>query len=188
LNINKAHMVSVNRVHVLDDYRIGPSDIVEFFGVGLKGMDELLTPTELMKRWNIDNSQYHRWISEGLPCDELMNGEIRHFGAAVDEWCRHRRKKNSSGITSVHPRLSVDLEAETATLDGMTYPLDRTYLWILDSLLRRPRGRTSRSDMVADHSELSCEPRLDRVIRSLRSKCPAIGRLIRSTPRGYFLE
>lgn len=188
LNITDAHVATINEKPVEDDFVLQEGDVLEFFGDGFKGLGDLLTPSQLMERWGITQEQYQHWLEEGLPAETLLNGDVRHFEMAVDEWCRTRHALAVASRSEATSRMAVDLDAGTATLDGMAYPLERVYLLILESLLRRPNSYVTSSDMKSDHPVLGADPRLDRTIRNFKRDCPPLGGLIHSTTRGYRLN
>lgn len=107
-NIADDAVASVNGVKVSMDHRLVTNDVLEFIKpFGQKGLGDLLTPEQILKRWDIDRKQYEKFISEGMPTEPLDDGSVRHFEYAVDEWQRSRvskhpgrtTKKPSSGVT-----------------------------------------------------------------------------------------
>jgi hypothetical protein len=78
----------INGVEVDDDYVIPPSSVISFIKpAGRKGVGNLLTPAQIMRRWRISETQYRELCTRGLPTITL-DGEPRHPEEAVDEWFR----------------------------------------------------------------------------------------------------
>lgn len=77
----------VNGIGVRLDYQLQPGDILEFLpGQGWKGLGDLLTPEDLIARWQITKEEYDELLDLGLPTVRLRSGSIRHAEMAVDEW------------------------------------------------------------------------------------------------------
>jgi len=55
---------------------------------GRKGVGDLLTPEQLMQRWQIDNDKYRHLLKAGLPTLRFEDDTVRHPEVAVDEWLR----------------------------------------------------------------------------------------------------
>jgi len=89
LNIPDASRAFVNGEAVDDGYILGCEESITFMKAsGEKGLGELLTPNELMARWQIDESHYRELVSNGLPSHWFHDGTVRHPEVAVDDWLR----------------------------------------------------------------------------------------------------
>lgn len=54
----------------------------------VSGVGDLLTPEQLMARWEIDECHYQELIGKGLPSLPFEDGITRHPEVAVDDWLR----------------------------------------------------------------------------------------------------
>ncbi len=66
------------------------------------------------------------------------------------------------------PRLSVDVDQTTVTLDGTRYDADVVYVLILLELLKAKGFPITRSAMQTNQATLKLEARLDRKIKDIR--------------------
>jgi hypothetical protein len=104
------------------DYRLRAGDSLEFLvRRGLKSLGDLLTPEQLIQRWQIDNDKYLQLLDAGLPTVRFKGGSVRHPEVAVDEWLRRRYASGpdlASTPTAIeaHPDQRVYTVKEAATV------------------------------------------------------------------------
>jgi len=191
LNVPSYASAWVNGQNVGDEHILKGGDVLEFcVRRGFKGLGELLSPAELMKRWKIKRKQYDQWVSEGLPTVTLLDGNLRHPAPLVDGWWSNQSTSPQSTPSSVNatpPRLTLDCSTDTITLDGVPYRLRPREFLILKCLHAAHGGWVSRAEMQKAEPSLVSAGRLDRTIKTLTKRTPGLKTLIDSTPRGYRL-
>jgi len=91
------------------------------------------------------------------------------------------------GVPTSGPRLIVDRNNNTATLDGMTYPLGKELVLMLDVLLKANGNIVSASSIKEREPTLDFIERLYRLInRDLKRACPQIREAVENVPKkGY---
>lgn len=55
---------------------------------------QLVSPTDLQRRWMITAAEYDELLAEGLPTIQFASGVVRHPEAAVDEFFRKMADRN----------------------------------------------------------------------------------------------
>ena len=94
--ISLVNGLEVGRKHLLQ-----PGDELEFLSPqGEKGLGELLTPAQLMERWQITTQQYEELVRRGLPTLQMEDGTILHPEVSIDEWFRRGLVSPPSNNTS----------------------------------------------------------------------------------------
>lgn len=85
------------------------------------------------------------------------------------------------------PRLTVDVQEDTVTLDGKTYSLENSlYVDIVDELVKGKGGYVPFPEMAKNKELIRKKKRLDRIIKQFKLDCPKIGMLIESAEgKGY---
>lgn len=85
---------------VAPECRVEAGDEVEFLKMqGRKGLGELLTPEQLMQRWQITEQQYQQLLKAGLPTIRFEDGTVRHPEPAVDEWMLYWAEPSGKRLT-----------------------------------------------------------------------------------------
>jgi hypothetical protein len=96
MNIPNAAAALVKGKHVDEELVLLPGQTLQFLNEsGEKGLGDLLTPKELMERWQIGKAEYHELLDLGLPSIRLETG-LFHPEIAVDEWFK-QMVPNGSG-------------------------------------------------------------------------------------------
>ena len=89
-NLRSCDAAFVNGIEVDWNYILNAGDQLEFMHrYGHKGLGDMITPDELMRRWKITDEQYREFQNLGLPSIELDNNVILHPEFALDEWSKH---------------------------------------------------------------------------------------------------
>jgi len=123
---------------VAPDYRLRAGDSLLFTKRrGLKAIGDLLTPEQLIQRWQIDNDKYCQLLKAGLPTIRFEDGNVRHPEVAVDEWLRRRfaPDPDTTCISMAIKRIADHFDPPLPDKVGSDYVASRlgcTTTWVAD--------------------------------------------------------
>jgi hypothetical protein len=124
------------------EYRLRAGDSVEFLvRRGRKAVGELLTPEQLIQRWNITEGQYQQLLKAGLPTIRFEDEAARHPEVAVDEWlrCRFASCPDAAGTAIDLKRIADHFDPPPPDIVGSAYVASRlgcTTTWVADMVRR----------------------------------------------------
>ena len=105
------------------------------------GVGDLLTPEQLMQRWQITGEQYQQLLKDGLPTIRFLDGTVRHPEVAVDEWFRfqYAAAPDTTGISTAIKRIADHFDPLPPDKVGSDYVANRlgcTTTWVADMVRR----------------------------------------------------